>query len=488
MKNTIRLLASLLCFAMLIPFASCNEGGSGKSTEAPTDAPTAPEDTPAPETDAPTEPETDAPTEAPTEPETEPETEAETTRFNENKVDYYHDTAVIDGKEKDIVIAVPCGDNELGLDITDKTDVVGICYTMWFNAIHGNGDSPLTDVLNVEELTAKYGFSAEYGFGTKGDQHNAATQFHYWSEPAQGYYRSTDKEACRRNLEMIYKAGVDFLVLDYTFCGPAYLPGTSPWNTYVYGPMMTLLDTMMEMRAEGQGTPYIAMWFTDEVMYEPAWKYFYGNELYQDCFVYWDDKPFLLMWHLDSTDVTSKAAQHYTIRSMYGLQGQVKTNQWSYLEHDTTKTISFDANGNPEHVSVAVAAQSTYMSLPTAQGREGGSFFYSEWVTAFAAHPKIVTVTWWNEWCAQLYHVNNEIINGWIFTDNFNQEYSRDIEPMKGGHGDQYYKWLCEYVRAYKAGEECPKLYEEKYEGTAERLRKMNEKSVQKELKKHGIE
>ena len=73
MKNTIRLLASLLCFAMLIPFVSCDNGGSGKSTEAPTDAPTSPsEDTPAPDTDAPTEPETEAPTEAPTDAATEP--------------------------------------------------------------------------------------------------------------------------------------------------------------------------------------------------------------------------------------------------------------------------------------------------------------------------------------------------------------------------------------------------------------------------------
>ncbi|MCQ2430943.1 MAG: hypothetical protein MJ192_11515 [Clostridia bacterium] len=472
MKYAHRLIASLLCFAMLIPFVSCTNSGSGTPTEAPSEAPSAPDD--APVTDAPTEPETDAPTEAPTEPETEPETEAETTRFNENKVDYRRDTAVIDGEEKDIIIAEPCEGYELGLDITDKKDVVGICYTMWFNAILGNGDAPITSVLNVAELQAKYGFSAEYGFGDASSQHNKGTQFHFWSEPAQGYYRSTDKQACRNNLEMIYKAGVDFLILDYTFCGQGYLPGTGAWNTYVYGPMMTLLDTIMEMRAEGQGTPYVVMWFTSKLMYEPAWKYFYGNELYKDCFVYWDDKPFLLMWDLDSTDLTSAAAQQYTIRAMYGLQGRVKTNQWSYLEHDTTQTISYDADGNAEQVCVCVAAQHDYMSQPSAQGREGGTFFYSEWLTAFRVHPKIVTVTWWNEWCAQLYKIDGV---GWIFTDNFNQEYSRDIEPMKGGHGDQYYQWLCEYVRAYRSGEECPRLYEPDYEKVAERLRKLNDRA-----------
>ena len=31
---------------------------------------------------------------------------------------------------------------QYGLDITDKKDLVGICYTMWFNAVLGSGDTP----------------------------------------------------------------------------------------------------------------------------------------------------------------------------------------------------------------------------------------------------------------------------------------------------------------------------------------------------------
>ena len=96
-------------------------------------------------------------------------------------------------------------------------------------------------------------------------------------------------------------------------------------------------------------------------------------------------------------------------------------------------------------------------ALSTAHGRDGGRFWNRQWQTAFEVHPKIVTVTWWNEWCAQLYKVDGV---GYIFTDNFDIEHSRDIEPMEGGHGDQYYKWLCEYIRAYRAGEPCPDLTE----------------------------
>ena len=38
---------------------------------------------------------------------------------------------------------------------------------------------------------------------------------------------------------------------------------------------------------------------------------------------------------------------------------------------------------------------------------------------------------------------------------------------MEGGHGDQYYQWMKEYIRAYRALEECPVLVEAGYENDA---------------------
>ena len=37
-----------------------------------------------------------------------------------------------------------------------------------------------------------------------------------------------------------------------------------------------------------------------------------------------------------------------------------------------------------------------------------------------------------------------------MFVDEFDQEHSRDIEPMKGGHGDNYYYQMVDYIRRYK--------------------------------------
>ena len=361
------------------------------------------------------------------------------------------------GKKKttSTITAVPAEGNTLGLDITDRTDVVSICYTMWFNAIHGEGKGKIEQALNVEELTKQYGFSAEYGFGTKDDQHNHVPAFHYWSKPAQGYYRSTDTDAIRNNMTLLYNAGVDFIILDYTYASaPGYNPGSGPWASYIEGPVIALLDTIMEMRTEGLGTPYVVFWLGSSNMFDTMYEHFMQPEKWQDCFVYWNGKPFIMNWSKDDTDY-EELFPAYTVRSMYGLRATASTNQWSYLEIDNSRTVSYDAEGKAEHMCADVATQETYMSQPTAHGRQGGRFWNGQWKNVFAVHPKIVTVTWWNEWCAQEYYVDGV---GYIFTDNFNQEYSRDIEPMEGGHGDQYYRWLCEYIRCYKNGKNCPNL------------------------------
>jgi hypothetical protein len=49
---------------------------------------------------------------------------------------------------------------------------------------------------------------------------------------------------------------------------------------------------------------------------------------------------------------------------------------------------------------------------------------------------------------------------------------------MEGGHGDQYYKWMVEYISAYKGGLECPVLIEEEYEEKLESFMKKYERGL----------
>ena len=76
-----------------------------------------------------------------------------------------------------------------------------------------------------------------------------------------------------------------------------------------------------------------------------------------------------------------------------------------------------------------------------------GDNFQEQWKRAFELDPPFVMVTGWNEWMAGRW-VRPE--NPLVFVDQYGEEFSRDIEPMKGGHGDNYYWQLIANVRHYK--------------------------------------
>ena len=360
------------------------------------------------------------------------------------------------------ITATPTEGNSLGLDITNKTDLVSICYSVWFDAILGVSGSGVDDWNNITEI-----LDGKKDWGPY-------PSFHYWAKPALGYYSSSNKEVIRTHMTQLYTAGVDFIIIDLTNAGDNYL-GSSAWTDYIEKPMDAIFETIMEMRVEGLGTPYVVFWVgtNDGPLYQALYDRYHAPEKWKDCFVYWDGKPFLLTTHTYPKDFP--LPELFTVRSMWGLGG-VKYNegQWSFLSENNYKKYTTTADGSIEQVSVAVAAQQTYMSnLDTAHGREGGMFWYAQWLTAFEYKPKIVTLTWWNEWTAQRLRDPN---GNYVFTDNYNAAYSRDIEPMEGGHGDQYYQWMIKYISAYKGGLDCPVLIEEEYEGQLEKFMKRYER------------
>ena len=125
-----------------------------------------------------------------------------------------------------------------------------------------------------------------------------------------------------------------------------------------------------------------------------------------------------------------------------------------------------DDPARPEQVNVSVAqnlrasdGQVTNMSAGDARGRsfhdgardqtagavDRGGNFQEQWKRALALDPPFVMVTGWNEWIAGRWGKPDGPIE---FVDQFDQEFSRDIEPMKGGHGDNYYYQLVANVRA----------------------------------------
>ena len=61
----------------------------------------------------------------------------------------------------------------------------------------------------------------------------------------------------------------------------------------------------------------------------------------------------------------------------------------------------------------------------------------------------------YNEWSS--YKDSDCYFPGGLFVDEYTEEYSRDCEPMRGGHRDNYYYQFAAWVRRFKGVRERPK-------------------------------
>ncbi len=157
-------------------------------------------------------------------------------------------------------------------------------------------------------------------------------------------------------------------------------------------------------------------------------------------------------------------------------QGQTKPDSWSWLEVSPQHVFTNSA-GQKEQMAVGVAQNAVKgrlgsMSEESAQGRSFhhgtndtrpdavrlGLNVTEQWQRALAEDPRFIFLTGWNEWIAGRFAEFNRIKLPVMFVDQFDHEHSRDIEPLRGGHGDDYYYQFASYVRRYKGARPLPAL------------------------------
>ncbi len=94
-----------------------------------------------------------------------------------------------------------------------------------------------------------------------------------------------------------------------------------------------------------------------------------------------------------------------------------------------------------------------------------GIYFQQRWDEAIQANPQFLYINDWNEWMAGKY--NREPgspvpfmrrNSGYSFIDQYNAEFNRTIQPMKGGYTDNYYMQMAENIRRYKGVRPIPVL------------------------------
>jgi hypothetical protein len=151
-------------------------------------------------------------------------------------------------------------------------------------------------------------------------------------------------------------------------------------------------------------------------------------------------------------------------------QGPSGPEEWGWLEVAPQHAF-YKTPGVAEQVTVGVAQNAVegklgVLSNPTAHGRSfhdgkepdpkdrdmTGRNFAEQWERAFQLDPAFVFITGWNEWIAGRYKEDSGFhgAGAVAFVDQFNEEFSRDIEPMKGGHCDHYYYQMVSSIRRFK--------------------------------------
>ncbi len=286
---------------------------------------------------------------------------------------------------------------------------------------------------------------------------------HYWNEPLYGYYQSTDPWILRRHAHQLADAGIDMLIFD-----------TTNADTYP-ATYNKLCEVFQQVRKEGGRTPQIAFMVNTKAG-ETADKIFqdlYKPGRFRELWFTWQDKPLLLC---DPTKASAEVKEFFTLRKAHWPFEMINTKDAWHWEATYPQPYGYhDDPKKAEQVVVSVAqnmrqsdGKVTNMSDGNARGRSfhdgkqdaspdtvnRGENVQEQWKRAEELQPPFVLVTGWNEWIAGRFPAPGGKFH---FVDQYNQEFSRDIEPMRGGHGDNYYWQLVTNVRRYKGAPPLPK-------------------------------
>ena len=288
-------------------------------------------------------------------------------------------------------------------------------------------------------------------------------KYHFWGEPLFGYYRSDDPWVLRRHAQMLADAGVDVLILDAT-------------NAETYREVyLTLCAVFSKVRQSGGRTPQIAFMLnsragsTAQLLYRDL----YQKNLFSELWFKWQGKPLMIC---DPNEVSAKMKDFFTLRRAHWPLTMTDTAYAWHWEATYPQPYGFtDDHKKPEQVNVSTAQNLSAkngsvspMSSGQARGRSFhggiqaikadsvnyGFNFQEQWDRALGLNVPFVMVTGWNEWIAGRWGKPGKAP---FFVDQFDEEFSRDIEPMNGGHGDNYYWQLIANVRRYKGMPALPK-------------------------------
>ena len=354
---------------------------------------------------------------------------------------------------------------KIAIDQKIKDDkYVGIFYFIWQGAHgydgHGRGVRADEGVIQKsgQDTISPYDISEILKKNPTHPEYGPIHAFHHWGEPYFGYYLPDDEWIIRKHAQMLSDAGVDVIILDVT-------------NAAIYLPQVTKIATVYtKMRAEGLSTPNFAF----IVNSNPAktvnrlYNAIYEKGLFKNLWFYWKGKPLLLA---PPQDQSQEIKNFFNIRRSWAWsKGQEwfgdGEDKWTWLDHTPQSYGWHESKDKPEEISVSIAEHPisnigrSFHDGKEPEKKESGKglYFAEQWKRALEVDPEFVFITGWNEWVAMRFDdgkaksfLGKPIKNGdTYFVDLYNEEYSRDAEPMMGGFNDNYYYQMVNNIRKFK--------------------------------------
>ncbi|MBQ7699733.1 MAG: hypothetical protein IJT49_05265 [Clostridia bacterium] len=344
--------------------------------------------------------------------------------------------------------------------------IVALFYWSWH--VSQDGGEP----LNVQKVMDEHPESIN-------DYNNSvwptSPTVHFWNESIYGYYKTNDRWVLRRHAELLADAGVDVIFFDNT-------NGTFTFkDSYQH-----IFEVFEEAYNDGVNVPKISFLlpFGDQKSAETQMRMLYQDIYqrgrYQKLWFYFDGKPMVMCsreFMQRDDDLNAAIKEFFTFRAPqpgYKTQAKIR-DMWGWLSVYPQTRYLAKGKSDVEQITVGVAVNHNYVTHQlsamngeniigrtyTSKGIDTqpdavkyGANFAEQFEYAISVDPKVIFITGWNEWIAGRYDEWCGVKNA--FPDEFNDEFSRDIEPTKGRLRDNYYYQMVYYIRKFKGCEKTP--------------------------------
>ena len=384
---------------------------------------------------------------------------------------------------------------------TDKPRTVGIFYITWHDEGKFNLRSPYGgDVTRTLQKAPEARLDAYHPAWKEWSLH--------WGEPEAGYFLSQDRWLIRRDLSMLSDAGVDVLILDVTnavlywdewavlfdemqkmrslgnpvpqFCFWAFNGNVVNVVTQLYehiykkgiardfwfqwqGHPLLLYNAEPDHDANGGG--YNAGSYPKEIydfftLRNMWWGYYeWGGHRYvgtEDSWSFGYEMNDERVATMEPRDLASRHQGKLEEMAVTPAQHPISITGKSWRRE--TKEPALNQYDMPDSAYVP------WLGKTVAHPEGYGIYFQDRWNEALSVDPDFIYINDWNEWTAGKYRSGlapgSETVPGpttflgrenpFYFVDQYNAEFNRSIQPMKGGYTDNYYMQMVQNIRRYK--------------------------------------